>query len=546
MPGDPFEPRGVRTVRRVVTSPVAVPLLLLAFLAVTGCREQVVEEPAVDPVVARLLEESVTASGWHEIGGKLAGPPAALALIDRGAAAVPTLLAMLQKSDEQARYKLLALLWRIGDPRAREPIERLLREGPVDAAGEALEALACLRQPESIPLVRGLLASQDSRGLSRADLLGALVDLGDESAIGELIALAMADPAAELEACQALLGVEGMRGALGLPREAPASRWSRESVLNGVLLVKAAQEWWLDKNGQPSPWRRDPAFRFREPYAAEKEAALASVIENANVSDGGSRVLPVDVDAQPIGPEPVVVQYGWGHGAGIVLVVIEPNAGGARLHRFVGFEDGWGRRRKSTAVSRYTSAQLDATALGRLFAGMRTALAARVEPWWSASEDGFVWTSEDYVVTLCGVDAAACTIGFSGNYGSEEIALQARVRVARDCWIHCEKAVVWQVAELDEAAREALAAAWLRTAARRGDSDWWVRQRMAYVAADLGVRALAVPLLELVTRVDEDLGDRELDWRSLVRLTGVDFRRSKGFARCDFEIARDYRALLGR
>jgi hypothetical protein len=69
---------------------------------------------------------------------------------------------------------------------------------------------------------------------------------------------------------------------------------------------------------------------------------------------------------------------------------------------------------------------------------------------------------------------------------------------------------------------------------------------MAYVAADLGVRALAVPLLELVTRVDEDLSDRELDWRSLVRLTGVDFRRSKGFARCEFEIARDYRALLGR
>jgi len=59
------------------------------------------------------------------------------------------------------------------------------------------------------------------------------------------------------------------------------------------------------------------------------------------------------------------------------------------------------------------------------------------------------------------------------------------------------------------------------------------------------LRALAVPLLELVTRADEDRGDRELDWRSLVRLTGVDLRRSKGLPRCEFEIARDYRALLG-
>lgn len=176
---------------------------------------------------------------------------------------------------------------------------------------------------------------------------------------------------------------------------------------------------------------------------------------------------------------------------------------------------------------------------------MRTALAARVEPWWNWPENESILLLDEHVVTLCGVETAASTISFVGYYGSDEIALQARVRVARECWIRCEDAVVWQVAEPDEAAREALAAAWLRTAAPRRDSDRWVRERMADVAADLGVRALAVPLLEILTRADEDRGDRELDWRSLVLLTGVDFRRSKGFPRSDYEIARSYRALLG-
>jgi len=527
-----------------VSSPVAVPLLLSAFLAV-GCREQVVEPPGVDPVVVRLLEEVVAADSWSYVGGEIVSPPAAVALLKTGAAAVPTLLALLVSADATKRDWVIKFLGYVRDPRAREPIERLLRDGPVEAAGSALEALACLRRPESIPLVRGLLASQDSRGLSRLELLAALVDLGDETAIGELIALAMADRSAEFEACEALLGIEDLRGVLGYPREAPASRWSREFVRNETLLLKAAQEWWLEKTGRQSPWRRDPAFRFREPYAAEKEAALASVIEAADLPDGGSRVLPVDVDAQPIGTAPVVVQYGWGHGAGIVLVVIEPNAEGARLHRFVGLEDGMGRLRKSTGVSRYMWAQVDAPALGRLFAGMRTALAAKVEPWWSGPHWIIASSSQDYVVNLCGVESTDNTVGFCGYHGSEEIALEARVIAARDSWLRCENAADWQVAELDEPAREALADAWLRTVPPRGDSDWWVRERMAYVAADLGVRALAVPLLELVTHVDEGLGEREVDWRSLVRLTGVDFRRSKGFPRSDYEIARSYRALLG-
>lgn len=519
--------------------------LLTAALAV-GCREQVVEEPAVDPVVVRLLEEIVAAESWSYVGGEIVSPPAALALLEKGSAAVPTLLALLTTPDTAKRDWVIKFLGYVRDPRAREPIERLLREGPVEVAGSALEALACLRHAESIPLVRGVLASQDWRGLARVDLLAALVDLGDESAIGELIALAIADPAAELEACQALLGVEDLRGVLGFPRRAAASRWSREVVLNAGLLVKAAQEWWLEKNGQPSPWRGDPAFRFRDPFAAEKAEAFASVIKEAEGFGFLVRARAVDVDATEFGSHPVVVQYGWERYAGIVLVVIEPNAGGARLHRYFGLREGWAHLRQSTAFCRYKWSQIDAPALGKLFAGMRTALAARVEPWWSGPQSESIWFQDDHVVALCGVEAAASTIGFSGFYGSDAIALQARVRVARDCWIRCEDSVVWQVAEPDEAAREALAAAWLRTAAPRRDSDRWVRERMAYVAADLVVRALAVPLLELVTRADDDRGELELDWRSLVRLTGVDFRRSKGFARCEFEIARDYRALLGR
>lgn len=293
-----------------------------------GCREQVVEEPAVDPVVVRLLEEILATRSCQEIDGKFVGLPAAQALLDKGASAVPSLLALLPTAEGRMRGWLLEMLCRIGDPRAREPIEHLLREGPVEAAELALEALIELRRPESLPCVRGVLASQDWRGLSRLKLLAALVELGDESAIGELIALAMADPSVEFEACQALLGVADLRGVLGYPREAAASRWDREYVLNEGLLVKAAREWWLERNGQPSPWRRDPAFRFRDPYAAEKEAALESVTKAADLTGTAVRVLPVDVDARSFGSHSVVVQYGWGHGSGIVLAVVEPTQEG--------------------------------------------------------------------------------------------------------------------------------------------------------------------------------------------------------------------------
>ena len=529
-----------------MSSPVAVPFLRLALLAAAGCREQVAEGHAVDPVVVRLLEEVVAADSWHEIDGRLVGPPAALALVDKGAAAVPTLVAMLPKSDGHVRETLLDLLDRIGDPRAREPIERLLREGPIEAARAALGVLARLRQQESIPCVRGLLATQDSRGLSRAELLAALVDLGDQTGIGDLIALAMADPSAEDRASEALLRIEDLRSVLGYPPRAPTSRWSWEFVPNDGHFLRAAQEWWMEKNGQPSPWRRDPAFRFREPFAAEKEAALESVTEAADLPGTAVRVLPVDVDATSFGSHPVVAQYGWGHGSGIVLAVIEPTQEGARLHRFVGLLDGRDPEPRLAEASRYLRASADAPALAKLLAGMRTALAAKVEPWWSGPDMVISSSSQDCVVTLCGVEAADSTIGFCGYHGSEELALQARVMAARDCWIRFENAADWQAAEVDDAAREVLAAAWRRTVQMQSTKDWWVRERMAYVAAELGVRALALPLLELVTRREELLGDREVDWGSLVRLTGVDFRRSKGAPRCSFEIVRDYRALLGR
>lgn len=525
---------------------VAILLHLVAAAAVVACREHVVEGPAVDPVVVRLLEEVVAADSWTYVDGEIVSPPAALALLEKGAAAVPTLLAWLTTADANERDWVIEFLGRIGDPRAREPIERLLREGPVEAAGSALEALARLRQPGSIPLVRGLLASQDRRGLSRAELLAALVELGDHAAIGELIALAMADPTAGFDASGALLRIPELRIVLGYPPREPTAWPSLESVMEESLFFKAAQEWWLEKNGQPSPWRRDPAFRFREPFAAEKEAALESVTKAADLPGTAVRVLPVDVDATSFGSHPVVAQYGWGHGSGIVLAVIEPTQEGARLHRFVGLLDGWDPEPRSAEASRYLRATADAPALAKLFVGIRTALAARVEPWWSGPEGGFTWTSQDYVVTLCGVEAADSTIGFCGNHGSEELALQARVMAARDCWIRFENAADWQAAEVDDAAREVLAAAWRRAVQLQSAMDWWVRERMAYVAAELGVRALALPLLELVTRRDELLGDREVDWGSLVRLTGVDFRRRKGAPRCTFEIERDYRALLGR
>ena len=87
---------------------------------------------------------------------------AARALGRQGAAAVDSLLELLETNDPELSRTVARVLGQIGDARAFEPLVELLKTGDAAARQAAVGALRALAHPETIPVACALLADSDA------------------------------------------------------------------------------------------------------------------------------------------------------------------------------------------------------------------------------------------------------------------------------------------------------------------------------------------------------------------------------------------------
>ncbi|MBM4060673.1 MAG: hypothetical protein FJ265_06210, partial [Planctomycetes bacterium] len=379
------------------TAPFAVPMrracillvaaaVLFAALALAGCSRRVVR----DPEVVRLVEAIATEEESFEFEDDYIRAPIALGdLIKRGAGAVPTLLDMLpETNDEWTAMMMLEAIGRIGDPRAREPVERLLTSPARGIAEKALAALVRLGPQQSIPAMRALLERPDCGGFRRAHLLCTLLLAGGDSAIEPTIDLGLANENERSDAIEALLQHEPLRTVLGLKQ----AGWIG---LEEEPLLRAAKEWVLERRGQPSPWKPAADFAFAEPFAAEKQQAFDLVRQKGWLAEGGVRILPVDVAVPDTVPrEPVAVLFSGGHAHSIAFDVWQPHGDFVRFHRFhADFRWVQSAFPETEMQESYAVADAPIAAVQRAVAGMRAALATRVLPWWNGPDSSSRSTS---------------------------------------------------------------------------------------------------------------------------------------------------------
>jgi HEAT repeat protein len=121
------------------------------------------------------LPELIEFSGWFDdenLRAKLVDllrdsemrERAASALAMQGANSVEVLIEELGADEPEIREAVATALGRVGDPRAVEPLAKLLEDGTVSDRRSALHAMIELGGPEAVRLLENLLASEDPHG----------------------------------------------------------------------------------------------------------------------------------------------------------------------------------------------------------------------------------------------------------------------------------------------------------------------------------------------------------------------------------------------
>lgn len=506
-----------------------------------------------DPAVVHLVE--VIAAGEQSISwdaNDVVVTPAALAeLIRLGPAATPTLLDMLPTTtDSWTREMLFEALGHIRDPRAREPLERLLARPTREIPSGALPALVQLGQPQSIPALRALLARPDRGGFRQAELLAALLGVGDDSVLEPLIdrGLQAPDSLESFEAVEALEHHPPLRQALGMQEE-PAM------VTDDELFLRAAKEYLLEQRGEPSPWKAPRDFAFQEPFAAEKQQAFDLVAGTRNQLQDGVRFLPVDVALADTAPsQPFAVLFGWGHAQNLVLDVWQPRGGTVRLCRFATVQ----AAKLSTFEcddmhTEFDVAEVPMQKMQRLLAGTQAALSTRIARWWSGPFGPYWSSSNNFCVALMDASTPDQTPAFCGYESGTDQLRYATLAGARDWHLRMAHEATRRPTTAAEHDRLLFAELWLRSRERWNDEAWWwVRERMVTMAGAFGDASLIPRLREyLQPRFAE--GEYSLSrtaahaCTSLAALTGTDLRfDTSGAARPVDAVARDYLVLLDR
>ncbi|MBK8097746.1 MAG: HEAT repeat domain-containing protein [Planctomycetes bacterium] len=473
-------------------------------------------------------------------------------LLSLGKAAVPDLLATAASTDDApVRAGIVQILGRLGDTAALPFVENLLADPAPEVRSAALHALIRFGQPSSKPPIRALLDSPRPGGPLRAELLGALLALGDHANLGELIALGLNDTTQREEAIAALLRHPPLRTRLGVGDDL-----SEMLAADRELLLRAAKEWHLEQVlHQPSPWRPPTDFAFSGPHAKAKSRAFALLSQQCRAGDGEAsvlRVLPVDRADEVAAADPVFVLHGHGHDLYLALDIWEARGKGARAHRFLLIEERDQATPNKTNRAGYAVADFPAATFAELRAGIHAILDATILPWWPGPGRVSMHSSDNFAIV---VQAAGPTRAWCGYRGSAERSSFNPLRAARD-WHHSQFGDVRADIDRqpDQAARQLFSRVWRQARAAWVGSDdwWWVRERAVAMAGAFGTAELVADVLAFAAPdYAERTGSRQRTaaaaCHALERLTGIDLRLDdRGNPRPIAEIARSYRDRLSR
>lgn len=516
--------------------------------------------PNLDPAALALIEELRRSD--HRIeqrGDEVTSPESFALLVALGPGALPTILHVAETTDDAwTRDLLIDVAGRIGDPSARPRLERLLGARSASTASEAVEALGRLGSAESIPALRAALAEHGEVDFEGLHLLETLYLCGEQSALGEVLAVGLAHPEHRFYAAQILSRHQALRDALGF--EGPYRDYE---FIDEELFFPAAEEWYREAVlGEPPRCRVTLQAEFSEPHRAEKRSAwelLRQACEDGNDPRSHVRVSPVDPPSYSAGrvrPLSVITGHGHAHYCLDVLAWRAEPDGRVRAHRF--------RLRRSEPRSvfpedlgevTYATATFDAEDHGGLVAGLRTILSAELTRWWSGPGLGSMWSSGNFTVVLHGLGADVTPMRFCGYPTSDNRVERLAPAAARD-WLHdyLAERPPFREAEPDAAARAVFTAIFRREQLQWGSARsldwWWVRERMVMLAGAFGddtlPRRLAAYLApEYTGGPRSSLRVTAMACNALAALTGKDLRFGPdGAPRRVREVAADYRALL--
>lgn len=511
----------------------------------------------LDPEVLALICALEThGPGRCMVGDQVTEPAAFGQLVARGRDALPTILQVAETTqNEGTRDLLIDIAGRLGDPRARPLLVRFLGSEEPNTVSVAIGALGRLGGAESLPALRELLSGTESRADSfrRLQLLEALLRCGDESVLGEVLAMGLAGQRSEY-AAEILTRHQPLRDALGF--EGPY-REGAGGFFSTALFFPAAEEWYRAAVlGEPPV---ATTASFSEPDREAKQAAwelLSRVCEEGNDRCSHVRLRAVDPAASPAGPAPdVTVISGSGHAFSLDLIAFRAEDGDCwRVHEF--------RYRRGPPRSSfpgdeaemvYSTGRLDGPAYRALVAGLRTILAAQLSPWW-AGPAHCDWSSTDSVVAcLRGLErpdgAPVSFCGYRGSMG--RIAQLVPVAAVEWVWGSLSALPPLSREQADPRARRVFSEVF-RTELPVWAHGGWVHERLLGLARDSGDETLQAPLatyLEAVVsgRAPPDSRPAAQACTALAAITGNELRfTAAGRPRSVSEVARDYLALLAR
>ena len=543
-----------------MSTPRHLPALIAAALSLVGCNPAPPppEPPVLDAAALTLIDRlddygpSMTMQGDEVLEPKEFG-----LLVTMGALALPTILHVVETTpDSWTRSRLIDIAGRIGDPRARPLLERLLRSPDRDAQSEAIDAIGRLGIPESLPALRELLATlPPEAGLTRVRVFEACLRVGELSVIGDLLHIALTDRDQRFSAICVLLRHPPLRAALGL---APYHGQNLEFV-DRVTFVRAADEWYRETVlAQPSPWRPKTP-EFTPPFAAEKAAAFASLeqaVRGDNDEHCNLRVHARDprITAED-GERTLTLISGWGHGSSLAIWVWRPGGEVVRGHRFVlqgraqrtGFPEDLG------AVG-YATVTIAPSEYRSLVAGLRTTVEAKLMAWWAGPTRGSSFSSANFTISFAGLDGTSPT-RFCGYKGSSDRLRYAGLRAATGLHDRFTEGKPLAATDLTPQAKHLFSELFRREQsawAAGGDSWWWVRERMVSMARDCGDDTLREPLAqylapEYVSAPHSRSRTAAKAVTALAAITGTDLRfAADGTPRPVAEVAAAYRELLAR
>ncbi|MCU0862670.1 MAG: hypothetical protein MUC36_02660 [Planctomycetes bacterium] len=486
-----------------------------------------------------------------------ASNPAALALQQIGAAALPTLQHQLTWGDQARQWLVIEALGCLPAQHSRSLLEACL--GTAETRVAAIEALAELGDPAAVPALRAHLAGNDP--FERVALQGAMLQLGDSSQLAPLIRLGLDEAPRREAAARALSRYAPLRAALGFDYPFHPDIFDSVESDADLLLLQAAGEWFHEKVLQvESPWRSMRKERLTTPFLATKLVAIDALADHVRRKNGHwTGKLRVRATEDGAGEEcfsgTLVLLSGSGHGQDLMLKMWSQEGSDMVCDRCeLGPVQPPPRFPGNDRATRCSRIRLSMERHRELIAGLRTMLTAEVVDWWSGPGSTYLSSSYNFTVAFSGPATTGVRVRHYCGYqdGPHRRAYDPLLAAAH--WHHeflAEHGVVSESTPSPAIARRFGEAFRSHQPDWNGDW-WWVRERMVIMAHSLGEASLA-PALRVYLEPKFSAGSSsqvrttEAAVTALAAILGTDLRfTTSGAPRPIAAIAADYLDLLAR